>query len=102
LLHKTVLEKELRPDGRALDEVRQLNGEVGLFERTHGSALFIRGNTQALAVVTLAPPGAEQIIETMEINSKRRFMLHYNFPPYSVVRLEVLEDLEEGKLGMEL
>lgn len=84
LLHKTILEKELRPDGRSLDEVRQLNGEVGLFERTHGSALFIRGNTQALAVVTLAPPGAEQIIETMETNSKRRFMLHYNFPPYSV------------------
>jgi polyribonucleotide nucleotidyltransferase len=83
-VHKNVLEKDLRPDGRRLDEVRALDAEVGLFSRTHGSALFRRGNTQALAVVTLAPPGAEQLIETMETNGKRRFMLHYNFPPFSV------------------
>lgn len=84
IVHKNVLEKGLRPDGRALDEVRTLDAEVALLSRTHGSALFMRGNTQALAVVTLAPPGAEQIIETMETDSKRRFMLHYNFPPFSV------------------
>ena len=84
LVHKNILESDRRPDGRALDEVRQLGGEVGLFQRTHGSALFVRGNTQALAVTTLAPPGAEQLIETMETTGKRRFMLHYNFPPYSV------------------
>lgn len=84
LLHKIILEKELRPDGRRLDELRPLKAEIKLFERTHGSALFIRGNTQSLAVVTLAPPGAEQTIETMETTTKRRFMLHYNFPPYSV------------------
>ncbi len=84
LVHKNILEKEKRPDGRKLDEVRELNGEVGLFPRTHGSAVFIRGNTQALGVTTLAPPGAEQMIETMETTGKRRFMLHYNFPPYSV------------------
>ncbi|MFA6354683.1 MAG: polyribonucleotide nucleotidyltransferase [Candidatus Paceibacterota bacterium] len=84
LVHKNILEKEKRPDGRALDEVRELSGEVGLFARTHGSALFQRGNTQSLAVVTLAPPNAEQLIETMELTGKRRFMLHYNFPPYSV------------------
>ena len=84
LVHKNILEKEQRPDGRKLDEVRALDAEVGLFSRTHGSALFVRGNTQALAITTLAAPGAEQIIETMETNGKRRFMLHYNFPPFSV------------------
>jgi polyribonucleotide nucleotidyltransferase len=84
LVHKNVLEKERRPDGRRLDEVRPLDAEVGLFSRTHGSALFRRGNTQALAVTTLAAPGAEQLIETMETQGKRRFMLHYNFPPFSV------------------
>lgn len=84
LVHKNILEKGLRPDGRALDEIRNLEGEVGLFERTHGSAFFGRGNTHALAITTLGPPGAEQLIETMEMTGRRRFLLHYNFPPYSV------------------
>ena len=84
LVHKNILLHDKRPDGRRLDQVRELKGEVGLFSRTHGSALFVRGNTQALAVTTLAPPGAEQLIETMETTGKRRFLLHYNFPPYSV------------------
>ncbi len=84
LVHKNVIERDLRPDGRKLDEVRQLTTEAGVLSRTHGSGVFVRGNTQALAVVTLAPPGAEQIIETMETDAKRRFMLHYNFPPFSV------------------
>jgi polyribonucleotide nucleotidyltransferase len=84
LIHKNILEQERRPDGRKLDELRALDAEVGLFSRTHGSALFRRGNTQALAVTTLAAPGAEQLIETMETQGKRRFLLHYNFPPFSV------------------
>ncbi len=84
MVHREALTKERRPDGRKLDELRKLDGEVALFSRTHGSALFMRGNTQALAVTTLAAPGAEQMIETMETTSKRRFMLHYNFPPFSV------------------
>jgi polyribonucleotide nucleotidyltransferase len=84
LVHKNIIESEKRPDGRKLDEIRPLYAEVGLFKRLHGSALFIRGGTQALAVVTLAAPGAEQLIETMETSAKRRFMLHYNFPPYCV------------------
>ena len=83
-MHREALTKERRPDGRKLDELRALDGEVALFSRTHGSALFVRGNTQALAVTTLAAPGAEQMIETMETTTKRRFMLHYNFPPFSV------------------
>jgi len=84
MVHEKILREELRPDGRKLDEVRDLYGEIGLLPRTHGSALFIRGDTQALAVVTLASPGAEQLIETMKRSWKRRFMLHYNFPPFSV------------------
>ena len=91
LVHKNILASEKRPDGRKLDEIRPLHAETGLFERLHGSALFIRGGTQALGVVTLAPPGAEQLIETMEVSYKRRFMLHYNFPPYSTG--------EVGRLG---
>ncbi len=84
IVHKNALEKERRPDGRKLDEVRELNGEVALFPRAHGSAVFIRGNTQALGMTTLAPPGQEQLIESMETTGKRRFMLHYNFPAFSV------------------
>ncbi|MBI4993622.1 polyribonucleotide nucleotidyltransferase [Candidatus Wolfebacteria bacterium] len=84
IVHKNIIQSDKRPDGRRLDEVRELYAEIGLFKRLHGSALFCRGNTQSLAVTTLAAPGAEQLVETMEISGKRRFMLHYNFPHYSV------------------
>lgn len=84
LVSRNVLDSDRRPDGRKLDEVRLLHSEVALLPRVHGSALFIRGNTQALAVATLGAPGAEQLIETMEFSGKKRFLLHYNFPPYSV------------------
>lgn len=82
-VRKAVMERDERPDGRKLDEVRDLYAEVGLFRRTHGSALFMRGDTQVLAVTTLASPGAEQLVETMEMQGKQRFMLHYNFPGFS-------------------
>src|SRR3990167_6284753 len=84
IVHRGILEKDKRPDSRKLDEVRPLYAETGLFKRTHGSALFVRGDTQSLAVTTLAAPGAEQLVETMEFSGKKRFMLHYNFPPFSV------------------
>jgi len=83
IVHINILEKEKRPDGRAMDQVRPLFASVGLFKRLHGSAFFSRGQTQSLAVTTLAAPGHEQLVETMESSTKRRFMLHYNFPPYS-------------------
>jgi polyribonucleotide nucleotidyltransferase len=92
VVHKNILEFEKRPDGRKLDQIRDIYAEVSLFERLHGSALFVRGQTQALAVTTLAAPGSEQMIETMEVSTKRRFMLHYNFPPYSTG--------ETGRMGM--
>ncbi len=99
VVHKNIIESEKRPDGRRLDQIRELYGEVGLFKRLHGSALFIRGNTQALAVVTLAAPGAEQLIETMEISAKRRFMLHYNFPPYCVGEINRLGSPGRREIG---
>lgn len=83
-VHEEVLTNERRPDGRRLNEIRPLYAEIGLFEITHGSGLFIRGNTQILAVTTLASPSAEQLVESMEGTEKKRFMLHYNFPSFSV------------------
>ncbi len=78
-----ILERDERPDGRRLDEVRELYAEVGFLKRAHGSGLFIRGDTQILAVATLATPAAEQLVETMEATSRKRFMLHYNFPSFA-------------------
>jgi polyribonucleotide nucleotidyltransferase len=83
-VHKNILESERRPDGRALDKVRDLYSEVGLLERAHGSAIFVRGGTQSLTVTTLGAPGAEQLIESLEFSGKKRFLLHYNFPSFSV------------------
>ncbi len=84
IVHENILKNGKRPDGRGITDLRDLYGEVGLLKRTHGSALFARGTTQSLAVATIAPPGQEQTIETMSFSGKRRFMLHYNFPQYSV------------------
>ncbi len=85
IVHKNVIEKNRRPDGRALDEVRELYAEVGLLPRTHGSSVFVRGNTQSLAIATLGAPGSEKVVETIRcIDGKERFMLNYNFPGYSV------------------
>lgn len=84
IVHKNALDKGQRPDGRGIEEIRDLHAQVGLLKRTHGSALFIRGTTQSLAVATIAPPGMEQLIETMSFSGKKRFLLHYNFPQYSV------------------
>ena len=83
LIHENVLHKERRPDGRKLDEIRKLEIEVGLLPRTHGSGLFIRGETKALSILTLGTPSDVRLLEGMEIRGKKRFMHHYNFPPYS-------------------
>lgn len=84
LVHKNICgAEEKRPDLRALDEVRDLHAEVALLERTHGSALFVRGTTQALATVTLAPPDTHQLVENIFYEGPRHFILHYNFPPFA-------------------
>lgn len=81
---RAILEEDKRIDGRKLDEIRPLSAEIELLPRTHGSALFNRGETQVLSIVTLGSPGDEQFLEGLEESGKKRFMHHYNFPPYSV------------------
>jgi len=84
LIHKNIILNEKRPDGRKLNEIREIHLEAGLLPRTHGSGLFCRGQTKSLSILTLGAPGDQQILEGMEIVGKKRFMHHYNFPPYSV------------------
>ena len=79
----TVLEKT-RADGRAMDEIRALSTDIDLLPRTHGSALFTRGQTQSLATVTLGALGEHQVLDGLSIEDEKRFMLHYNFPAFSV------------------
>ena len=83
LIHENIILKERRPDGRKLDELREISCQVGLLPRTHGSGLFCRGQTKALSILTLGTPGDVKLLQGMEIIGKKRFMHHYNFPPYS-------------------
>lgn len=83
-LRAHVLENGLRPDGRKFDEIRQITCEIGILPRTHGTSLFTRGQTQSLSVATLGTGDDEQMIDTLAGRISKRFMLHYNFPPYSV------------------
>ncbi len=84
IVHENILKHDKRPDGRKLDEFREITTAVGILPRTHGSGLFKRGTTQILSLVTLGAPGAEQYFDQMELEGKKRFMHDYNFPPYSV------------------
>lgn len=84
MVHQNILKHNKRPDGRKLDEVRKVFTEVGILPRTHGSGLFKRGETQVLSVITLGPPGAEQLLDQMELEGSKRFMHDYNFPSFSV------------------
>ncbi|KKT36300.1 MAG: pnp, polynucleotide phosphorylase, polyribonucleotide nucleotidyltransferase [Candidatus Collierbacteria bacterium GW2011_GWC1_45_47] len=83
LARRQILDKSDRPDGRKLDEVRQINVEVGLLPRTHGSGFFQRGLTHVLSVVTLASPAREQTIDGMKGEATKRYMHHYNMPGYA-------------------
>jgi polyribonucleotide nucleotidyltransferase len=84
LTRETILKERKRLDGRAFDEVRPIEVEVGVLPRTHGSALFTRGETQALVTVTLGTSDDTQLIEDLEGEFEKKFLLHYNFPPFSV------------------
>jgi len=91
LMREMILTDKMRIDGRDMKTVRPIAVEAGLLPRVHGSSLFTRGETQVLAAVTLGTTDDEQIVDTMFQNTMRKFMLHYNFPPYSVG--------ETGRLG---
>jgi len=84
VLRRDVLKKEIRIDGRKPTDIRPIVAEVDVLPRTHGSALFTRGETQALVTATLGTGQDEQIIDVMEAESRQQFLLHYNFPPFSV------------------
>ena len=83
-VRRLITEEKIRPDGRKIDEVRPLNAQVYLLPRVHGSALFTRGETQVLSVCTLGAMGEVQKIDGLGLEDQKRFMHHYNFPPYSV------------------
>lgn len=84
LVHENIIQNNKRPDGRKIDEIRTLDCMVSLLPRTHGSGLFMRGNTHVLSILTLGSPGDQQLIDTMEAKETKRFMHHYNFPSFSV------------------
>ena len=83
-IRKTIIQSKVRPDGRALDEIRPIEIEVGMLPSTHGSALFTRGETQSLGVITLGTPDDEQMEDGLRNKTKSTYFFHYNFPPYSV------------------
>ncbi|MCX6721832.1 MAG: polyribonucleotide nucleotidyltransferase [Candidatus Staskawiczbacteria bacterium] len=83
IIIKNIIEKDHRPDGRKSTEIRPLSCEVAVLPRAHGSGVFFRGLTRVLSILTLGGPGDQQILEGMEIVGKKRFLHHYNFPPFS-------------------
>lgn len=99
VLHSRILENDERPDGRKLDEVRDLSAQISILPRTHGSGLFQRGETQALTIATLGAPGDEQIIDTMEVDEKKRYIHHYNFPPFSVGEVRPMRGPGRREIG---
>ncbi len=96
---RVTLEDGKRVDGRAVDEIRPLSAEVGLLPRTHGSALFSRGETQVMSIVTLGSPGDEQLIDTMEESGKKRYMHHYNFPGFSTGEVRPVRSPGRREIG---
>jgi polyribonucleotide nucleotidyltransferase len=99
LVRNMILDTGVRVDGRKADEVRPISADVGFLPRTHGSSLFVRGETQALVVVTLGTSDDEQRIDALEGESKKKFMLHYNFPPFSVGEVKFLRSAGRREIG---
>ena len=99
IFREQVLKDRIRPDHRAFDEIRQISIEVGVLPRVHGSALFTRGETQALVTATLGTTDDAQRLESYEGEQKRRFMLHYNFPPFSVGEVGRMTGVGRREIG---
>ncbi len=100
-IRRRILENDQRLDGRPLNAVRPIECEVGILPRTHGSALFTRGQTQAMAATTLGTKSDEQVIDDVELEEekRKRFMLHYNFPPFSVGEVRFLRGPGRREIG---
>jgi len=99
IVRRLITVEHIRPDGRALDEIRPISIEVGRLPRTHGSALFTRGQTQVLNVTTLGAVGDEQIIDGLGLEDSKRYMHHYNFPPYSVGEVRPMRGPGRREIG---
>ncbi|MBI5787494.1 MAG: polyribonucleotide nucleotidyltransferase [Candidatus Schekmanbacteria bacterium] len=98
-LRKQIIYKGIRADGRGMKDIRKIKCDIGLLPRTHGSALFTRGETQALAITTLGTSSDEQRMDDLEGESTKRFMLHYNFPPFSVGEVSPLRSPGRREIG---
>lgn len=103
-VRRLITHDKVRPDGRALDEIRPIECDINLLPRTHGSGLFTRGQTQALSVCTLGALGDVQILDGIDLEESKRFMHHYNFPPFSVgearpLRAPGRREIGHGALG---
>jgi polyribonucleotide nucleotidyltransferase len=99
IFREQVINDKRRPDGRAFDKIRDIWCEVGVLPRTHGSAIFTRGETQALVTTTLGTTDDRQRLEAFEGEAKKRFMLHYNFPPFSVGEVAFLRGAGRREIG---
>jgi len=99
IIIKNIIENNQRPDGRHSDEIRPLAAEVGVLPRTHGSGVFHRGMTKVLSILTLGGPGDQQILEGMETVGKKRFMHHYNFPPFSTGETAPMRGPKRREIG---
>lgn len=99
LVRKMIINEGIRADGRRPDEIRQITSRVGMLPRAHGSALFVRGETQALVAVTLGTADDEQKIDSLEGEIYKAFMLHYNFPPFSVGEVKPLRSPGRREIG---
>lgn len=98
-VRKMITVDKIRPDGRAVDEIRPISCEVGILARAHGSGLFTRGQTQVLTVTTLGPLGDGQILDGLGLEDSKRYMHHYNFPPYSVGEARPLRSPGRREIG---
>ncbi|MBI1971524.1 MAG: polyribonucleotide nucleotidyltransferase, partial [Candidatus Wildermuthbacteria bacterium] len=99
LVHEAAIKEGKRADGRTLDEIRRLDASVAILPRTHGSGLFSRGQTKTLSLVTLGAPGDQKILEGMEFIGKKRFLHHYNFPPYAPGEVKPLRGPGRREIG---
>lgn len=98
-VRRLITHEKIRPDGRAINEIRPITTEVGLLPRTHGSGLFTRGQTQALSICTLGALGDVQILDGLDLEEEKRFMHHYNFPPFSVGEARPLRPPGRREIG---
>jgi len=99
IIHQNIIKHKKRPDGRKLDQIRKIYCKAGVLPRTHGSGLFCRGQTKALSILTLGGPGDQQLLEGMEIVGRKRFMHHYNFPPYSAGEIKPMRGPGRREIG---